>query len=152
MLQFFKKHWFGLIIGTLAFLYFGGMTLIFFSPREDALGRGFIPCTKKMSFELYTCQNNKSLCLIKAVAKNNYCDFKVIFSGLKAYFNGKQNTPWENYLFEAVQATPEIPEDEELKAYFEEHQKIFQEMEELNKNRIILEQNLEKTDDTKLPK
>ena len=144
MLKKIKKHWFGIIFGTLFVLYALFLMLIFFAPRVDLAERGFVFCTKQMINDFHQCQNHKVLCTIKVMFKNNACDFGVINKGFKLWFEGKQETPWANYYFEPI--TEEKPEvdDEELKAYYQEHLDLFAEMEELNKNRIALEKQTQK--------
>ena len=63
--------------------------------------------------------------------------------GFKAWLEGRQETPYANYYFEPVLDKEIEPDDEELKAFYLEHQNIVQEMEELNKKGIELEMQLE---------
>ena len=141
MRKFLKKHLFWIIIDIVFTIYFLFLALVFFAPRVDMAERGFIPCTKKMINDMLICQQNKTWCTVKFVVKNNICDFKVVKEGFRLWLDGKQERPWSNYYFEPVLEEPET-EDEELKAYYQEHLDLFSEMEELNKNRIELEKKL----------
>lgn len=142
MRKFIKKNLFWIIADIFFTVYFLFLALIFFAPRVDLAERGFIPCTKKMINDMLSCQQNKTWCTVKFVLKNNVCDFKVVKEGFHLWLAGKQERPWSNYYFEPLlEEEPEI-EDEELKAYYQEHRDLFSEMEELNKNRIELEKKL----------
>lgn len=152
MLKTLKKYWFVIFVSTFVLFYMLFLGLIFFSPKEDALQRGFIPCTTQMAEDVYLCSQNKISCTSKAILKNNVCDMKVIFKGFKAWLQGLQKTPWNNYLFEPEITANPLEEDEELKAYYAEHLEIAKEMEELNKDAIALEKKLMEIKDVELPK
>ena len=144
MFQFLKKHLFWIVCGGIFALYFAFLAIIFFAPRADRLERGFIPCTHQLMDKLYACHEKKSIwCQAKAIVQNNACDFKVMKDGFKAWLEGRQETPFSNYYFEPVLDKEIEPDDEELKAFYLEHQNIVQEMEELNKKGIELEMQLE---------
>ena len=142
MLNFIKRYWFFVFITIFVLLYLVVFLLVLASPRQDDLNRGFIPCTQKMAQEILVDEKKSSLKLAKIIIANTYCDTKVVFKGLTDWVKGKQKTPWANYLFEpqiykSIDAT-----DEELLKFYKEHPNINQEMEELNKQRIKLEQML----------
>jgi len=148
MLKFIKKNAFWIVVDFVFFIYFVFLGIIFFAPRVDRLERGFIPCTKSMIEDIHSCRNVGIWCSVKAIFKNNVCDFTVIKKGFELWKQNKQKTPWENYYFEPVLDDDQNFDDEELKAYYEEHLDMFKEMEELNKNAIELEKKLEeKTND-----
>lgn len=84
--------------------------MLFLAPRQDALKRGFIPCTEKLVIDIYSCERGKISCPLKYLWKDMKCNVKVILNGFGAWIKGSQPTPWANYLFEPkVQA--EIDED-----------------------------------------
>lgn len=141
MLSKIKKYPFAAFLGLFIVFYFGFLSLVFFAPREDALSRGFVGCTKKLIDEIYNCQKGSVVCTFKAVVKNNACDFKVVCEGFSLWLAKKQKTPWENYFFEPAKEQPQV-QDEALEEYYAEHVDIFKEMEDLNKERIELEKSL----------
>lgn len=141
MLSKIKKHWFAVLVGLFIVFYFSFLSLVFFAPREDALSRGFVGCTKKLIDEIYDCQKGSVVCTFKAVIKNNACDFKVVREGFSLWLAKKQKTPWANYFFEPAQEQPQV-QDEALEEYYDKHVDIFKEMEDLNKERIELEKSL----------
>ena len=104
MRNFIKIHWFGILLSFISVLFLGLMALVFYSPRQDALNRGFIPCTQQLVKDIFACGEHKHWCMSKAIVKNTGCDFKVVLGGTKAWAEGKQPAPWSNYLFE-----PELP-------------------------------------------
>ena len=146
MLLKIKKHWFVIALGVFIVFYFGFLSLVFFAPRIDGLDRGFVGCTKKLIAEISVCQKGSVWCTVKAVLKNNSCDFKVVKNGFILWLKGKQKRPWSNYYFKPDNEIPQMP-DEELEAYYREHLDIFGEMEALNKERIKLEKSLNNIDD-----
>ncbi len=137
-----KKHLFFTVICLLTLLYFLFLSLIFFAPKVDTLDRGFTVCTKSLIDEIYTCQNKQYLCVIKAILKNNICDFKVVKDGLILWIEGKQERPWSNYFFEPSIMQAEISNDQVADGYDLDSLSTLKEMETLNKKRIELEKNL----------
>lgn len=142
MLNFIKRYWFVVFITIFVLLYLVVFLLVLASPRQDDLNRGFIPCTQKMAQEILINEEKSSLKLAKIIIANTYCDTKVVFSGLTDWIKGKQKTPWANYLFEPQVYKPIDATDEELLKFYQEHPNINKEMEELDKQRIKLEQML----------
>lgn len=112
MRNFIKIHWFGLLLSFISALFLGLMALVFYSPRQDTLKRGFIPCTQQLVKEVFACNEHKHWCMSKAIVKNTGCDFKVVLVGAKAWAEGKQPTPWSNYLFEPELPEPDVAEDD----------------------------------------
>ncbi len=129
MLSLLKRHWFGFLVGWLTLMWLTVFLLVLFSPRQDQLNRGFIPCTKQMMQNIFNCPESKTWCLTKAIIENTRCDTMVILDGFGAWIKGKQKTPWENYLF--TPQTSSIQDDEELKKYYEENPDIAAQMETL---------------------
>lgn len=134
MLRFIKIHWFGLILTIIGVFYALIFILVFLSPRQDELKRGFIPCTETLVKEMFDC-NGKAWCMSKAIVKNTGCDTKIVLEGFGNWVEGKQPTPWANYLFE-----PEIGKDQnkeeihpELEEFYKDNRDIKADMEKLNK-------------------
>lgn len=122
MRNFIKIHWFGILLSFISVLFLGLMALVFYSPRQDVLKRGFIPCTQQLVKDVFACGEHKHWCMSKAIVKNTGCDFKVVLDGAKAWAEGKQPAPWSNYLFEPKLPEPEAAEDDAaIKAYYAEN-------------------------------
>jgi hypothetical protein len=100
--------WFAPAVGFTIIIFAMIFLVVFLSPREDELNRGFIPCTNKLAEDMSECDN--TLCIFKAVVNDNICNFKVIGEGFSLWFKKEQPYPWSNYIF-----TPQIDE-EQLKA------------------------------------
>ena len=138
MLNFVKIHWFGLSISLLGILYLMFFALIAFSPRQDKLERGFIPCTKAMMTQMLDCPKNKAICFSEAIFKSTVCDAGVIAKGVKNWLNGEQPTPWANYLFEPELDQP-AEHHPELDEFYEQNKNIREDMQLLEKARLDLE-------------
>ncbi|MBR1648957.1 MAG: hypothetical protein IJ689_05095 [Alphaproteobacteria bacterium] len=138
MFNFIKYHWFGLILSLVFALFVLQFVIVVSSPHYDLQKRGFVVCDEEMSESLRECR--KTLCVLKAVSKNSYCNFEVIGKGLSAFFKGEQKRPWDNYIFE-----PEYPQDEILdgqEEYYLSHPEMGAEMAKIK----LLNQELEKED------
>ncbi len=146
MLNFIKKYWFTIIMAFFILLYITIFILVWFSPKSDKLERGFIPCTKQLTSNILHNKEQSSLNLAKIIIENTYCDAKVVFRGFTNWINGKQKKPWSNYFFEPVYEKQTTHEDEELISFYKENPFLSKDMEELNKKRIILEQQLHNLD------
>lgn len=79
---------------------------MYFSPRQDALKRGFIPCTEQLVAELNYCARGTIKCPMQLMLRDTKCNMDVVLSGLGLWLKGKQKTPWENYWFAAVDSLP----------------------------------------------
>ncbi len=146
MRNFIKIHWFGLLLSVPTVLFFGVMALVFYSPRQDALKRGFIPCTQQLVKEVFACSEHKHWCMSKAIVKNTGCDFKVVFSGVKAWAEGKQSAPWSNYLFEPELPKTDLAEDDAaVQEYYAENPHSEEDMLKLQEDWNNLEQEWNKT-------
>lgn len=84
--------------------------MLFISPRQDALKRGFIPCTEKLVIDISSCQRGKISCPLMHLWQDMKCNGSVVLGGFGAWVKGEQSTPWENYLFEP-KALAEIDEE-----------------------------------------
>lgn len=142
MRKFFKKYWFVILVSLFIAVYLTVFLLVLFSPKTDKLNRGFIPCTKKMAEEILRDETKSSWNLVKIIIKNTYCDTTVVFNGLSDWVKGKQSTPWANYFFEPEEDGYIDADNEELINFYKENPYISKDMEELDKQRQELEQNL----------
>ncbi|MBR1600959.1 MAG: hypothetical protein IJ677_05205 [Alphaproteobacteria bacterium] len=100
--------------------------MLFISPRQDALKRGFIPCTEKLVMDISYCQRGEISCPLRYLWQDMKCNAKVVLSGFGAWVKGEQKTPWANYLFSPV-AQAEIDEEMPYKG------SVLKDMDELNK-------------------
>jgi len=152
MCRFLKKHLFWSVVGFIFALYFVFLGIIFFAPRVDAQGRGFIPCTEEMMNRLYQCEKNKVWCAVKIVIRNNACDMRVIKKGFSLWLEGKQKTPWANYYFTPI-IEPATDTDENFLILDEkEAEETLRQMEELNQKANVLKKEQEKLKNEEMPK
>lgn len=108
MVEFFKECWFGFLLTTIAVLFLAFVAIVSLAPHNDARLRGFAPCTYKMAIDLgQNIGGNRAKAVFEAVSSGYVCYAGVMVQGWSRWLSGKQNTPWENYLFEAE--TYEIP-------------------------------------------
>lgn len=110
MEKFFKLLYYYILAAfVLGVLYLSIM--LFAAPRQDALERGFIPCTKKLVIDMSACEKGRISCPLKHLVQDMKCNVTVVLDGFGGWIKGEQPTPWTNYLFEP-KALAEI--DEEL--------------------------------------
>lgn len=130
-------------MSVFAVFYLTVFLLVLFAPREDKLNRGFIPCTKQLAEEIFSCTENKTWCMSKAIVKNTWCDTLVVLDGFGAWVRGRQETPWANYLFtpEPLDAAQNEP-DAALTEFYAENPDIAGDMEKLHHDRQKLEQDI----------
>ena len=67
MRKFLKKYWFTMLITLLVSAYLMVFLFVLFSPKEDDLERGFIPCTKQMSEKIFKSEEQSTLKLVKII-------------------------------------------------------------------------------------
>lgn len=105
------KYTYYICLGLFCVFVFYMTSVMFLSPRQDALKRGFIPCTEALVNNLTYCQKGKIFCPLQYLGKDLVCNTKVVWNGLILWGKGVQKTPWNNYLY-----TPVIvaPTDDEL--------------------------------------
>lgn len=116
--SFFRHYWFGLLISSILMVSFLLFLLVLVSPRQDVQKRGFIPCTEALAQNLLSCsQENKYSCGIKHILANSWCDIKVIGRGWKDWWQGKQASPWSNYIYEP-QHSDSVEENDEFYAEY----------------------------------
>ena len=70
------------------------------APKNDALNRGFIPCTRDFVTAVSSCERGEIGCMAAGIWQDTKCNLYVIFDGAGAWLRGKQPAPWSNYLFE----------------------------------------------------
>lgn len=133
-MSFIKTHWFGLISGVVVFVFMGVFVLVLLSPRQDAQKRGFIPCTHELADRLLNCESDKKIsCLFGAILRNTWCDMKVIGQGVANWFDGKQKTPWSNYIFIPEAELSDVFDTETAKEYLKNNSSPAVEMQKLQK-------------------
>lgn len=133
-MSFIKTHWFGLISGVVVFVFMGVFVLVLLSPRQDAQKRGFIPCTHELADRLLNCESDKKIsCLFGAILRNTWCDMKVIGQGVANWFDGKQKTPWSNYIFIPEAELSDVFDTETAKKYLKNNPSPAVEMQKLQK-------------------
>ena len=94
--------------------FIGFVTVITVAPHNDIKMRGFTPCTYQMTEKLMSQDTLKQSEVIGIVVKGYACYFRVIGKGFSLFYNGRQTTPWANYLFKSETNTEEEGFDEEL--------------------------------------
>ena len=147
MRKFFKKYWFSLLIALFISAYVMVFLFVLFSPKEDDLERGFIPCTKQMSEKILQNKEQSYLNLANIIIENTYCDTKVVVKGVINWLKGEQKTPWANYFFEPVLEKNKEKKDEELAKFYLENPYISEDMKNLDKERKILEQQIKQAEE-----
>lgn len=106
--------------------------MLFISPRQDALKRGFIPCTEKLVIDISACPRGEISCPLKHLWQDMKCNSSVILGGFGSWIKGEQSTPWENYLFEP-KAVAEIDEEDPYDG------NVAKDMDEMEKQRLFIE-------------
>ncbi len=138
-MKFLKRHWFNIFIVIFILISMGQTILVAFSPREDRLNRGFIPCTKQLTTELIDCQSSM-WCITKAVISNGGCDLKIIGQGFRLWIKGEQSAPWSNYLYspDLSHLNNDLNENSEL--FYEENPNFLQDFEKVKQDYQKLEE------------
>lgn len=101
MERFFKLLYYYLLGLFMAFVVYLCI-MLFISPRQDKLQRGFIPCTARLVEQFSLCEQGQIGCVASALWQDTKCNAAVILEGLGAWVRGQQPTPWANYLYEPV--------------------------------------------------
>lgn len=98
------------------------VTVVAVAPHNDMKMRGFAPCTIVMAEELNVGGSQQKIWEVMSAVGGGYlCYAGVMREGMSLWLEGKQPTPWANYLFEPETyiASPEESEplsEELLKA------------------------------------
>ena len=96
---------------VLLFMLFVGVVAS--APHNDAGMRGFAPCTFVMAEELNAAAGEHKVWEVMTVIGKGYlCYAGVMRQGAELWAEGKQSTPWANYLFkpETYVAVPDESE------------------------------------------
>ncbi len=99
MERFFKLLYY-YCLGLLVFVTVYMVAMLAAAPKNDALNRGFIPCTRDFVTKVSDCGRGELSCMAAGIWQDTKCNLYVIFDGAGAWLRGKQPTPWANYLFE----------------------------------------------------
>ena len=101
MVNKIKEYWFGGLIGIFMLLFLVFVVVIAIAPHNDDEQRGFGVCTTDMAYELNMYGGQKKIWGVMGAIFDSYvCYIKVMRDGVHNWVEGKQKTPWENYLFE----------------------------------------------------
>ena len=112
-LDFLKCYWFGLLMSLILLIGFLFFLLVLISPHNDLQKRGFVPCTDALAQNLLSCpKENKYTCSIKHILAHSWCHIEVIGEGFSFWWQGKQATPWSNYIYEPQTSTITDPNDD----------------------------------------
>jgi len=141
-MSFIKQYWFNILIAIMIICGMGLTIIVSLSPREDKQKRGFIPCTEQLADNITLC-NGKIWCASKAIINNSICDAKIIISGVKLWINGKQKTPWSNYIFIPDLSHIDNPLYEESELFYKENPNYLQDFEELKQTHNDLEEKIQ---------
>ena len=141
MEKFFKLlYHYGL--GIFVFFVMYMVTVMFLSPRQDALKRGFIPCTEQLVNDITECTPGKIACPLKHLWSDMKCNTAVILDGFGAWVKGEQSSPWESYLFTPVTEA----ETDDMYPY---EGNSFDDMQDLEEQRAFIEQKQQELEDAK---
>ena len=100
MIKFIKNYWFELLLGLCLVLFLLFSLVVGIAPHNDAKGRGFTKCTSEMIFVLQQTDKLSVMKAVKMVGEGYWCYALVMKEGVTLFVEGKQKTPWSNYLFE----------------------------------------------------
>ena len=88
-------------------LFIAFITIVALAPHNDGEMRGFTPCTYQLVDHLNGQEKIGALDVLGEVNATYLCYFSVIKDGMTLYRQGKQPTPWANYMFEPSDETME---------------------------------------------
>ncbi len=140
-MTFIRHHWFGLLTSVFIFAFVVLFILVLLSPRQDAKGRGFIPCTENMAVKMTDCMETRKYgCMLVAILQNSWCEFKVVGKGIVLWTQGEQSYPWSNYIFIPEKTDADDNFDAAARAeYLKTNKSFAAEMQELRKANEELE-------------
>lgn len=110
--KYLKEYWFGLLLFALI-----GFTALFLlvvvsAPHNDRKMRGFMPCTYAMAAELEAASQQRQFSdVFFTIFKSYVCYAGVMADGGRLWLEGKQKTPWANYLFESETDPLAVPSE-----------------------------------------
>lgn len=101
MLKYFKEYWFVLLQVALIVFIALFLLVVVLAPHNDRKMRGFTPCTYVMAAELERASRQRQFSdVFFTIFKSYVCYAGVIADGGRLWLDGKQKTPWANFLFE----------------------------------------------------
>lgn len=114
-LRAIKEYWFGGLMAFIVLLCLLFVVMVASAPHNDAKMRGFAPCTFVMAEELSTAASeHKVWQVMTAVGKGYICYAGVMRQGVDLWLDGKQPTPWANYMFKPETFVASAEESEPL--------------------------------------
>lgn len=144
-MAFVRQYWFGFLSSLILACGFFLFMLVLLSPRQDIRKRGFIPCTEAMAEGILSCpKDGYYTCLFGHILRNSWCDAKVIGRGVSLWVEGKQKTPWANYIFEPELQVDEYPDDEILQEFYDNNPDMEFDLHKLNNLSRELDEKLKK--------
>ena len=117
--------------------------VLFAAPRKDALDRGFILCTKQLVGELSDYESSRIGRLFGVLWRDMKCNIGVIVDGGIYWIQGKQKTPWANYLFE-----PQLSAAEDENPYITQADAV-KDMSEIEQQSDFIERKQKELDEAK---
>ena len=108
-----KDNWFGIFIGSIVAFTFLLVAIVSIAPHNDSKMRGFSGCSFELAQNLSIHSGKKNVFgVMETVFQGYYCYSLVIYEGFCLWKNDKQDTPWENYIFEVenFEIKPELSE------------------------------------------
>lgn len=115
-----RDYWFGILLALMIFVWLSFIVIVAVAPHDDYRMRGFAPCTYTLAERLSTMTEEKRMSsVISYIGAAYSCYASVMREGLVLWSEGKQPTPWANYLFYAedpflIPAEESEPLSEEL--------------------------------------
>lgn len=96
-----REYWFGGLMALFVVLFLLFVAIVATAPHNDAKMRGFAPCTYVMAEELSAAAGGRKVWEVMTVIGRGYlCYAGVMRKGVAFWVDGKQPTPWANYMFE----------------------------------------------------
>ncbi len=110
MVNKIRQYWFGFLLAVFMVGFLALSIIIAVAPHNDDKMRGFTPCTYEMANSISVYSAKRDIFGVIGAIYNSYkCYLDVMSEGFKNWYDDKQNTPWENYIFEPV--SMEIPDE-----------------------------------------
>lgn len=101
MVSKLREYWFGIFICLIVVVCLIYSSIVVLSPHSDGKMRGFAPCTYALAINLSQQGGQSKLWgVASAVTQANLCYIGIMRKGFELWMEGKQNTPWENYIYE----------------------------------------------------
>ena len=101
MVSRLREYWFGILISLMVVVCLIFSLIVVLSPHSDGKMRGFAPCTYELAVRLSQQSGEGKLWGVAgAVTNANLCYVSVIREGVELWVQGKQSTPWANYMYE----------------------------------------------------